>query len=193
MISDHMEKNKMQYLKDNIRNKILESAKEEFFKNGYAKGSLRTIATNAGITVGNIYRYYDSKEALLNKILNPFYMEITKEALKYGLIPLRQTSLDSSLLVIEDLLIRYRQEVAILVREPVGDNIRKILLGFVSKRMVKEMSCEKPLAKILSITFVDSLYTILREHINDPKTAIRYIRKLITIFFIQSDEIKLYE
>lgn len=183
----------MQYLKDNIRNKILESAKEEFFENGYAKGSLRTIATKSGITVGNIYRYYDSKEALLNKILNPFYMEITKEALKYGLIPLRQTSLDSSLLVIEDLLIRYRQEVAILVREPVGDNIRKILLGFVSKRMVKEMDCDKPLAKILSITFVDSLYTILREHINDPKTAIRYISKLITIYFIKADHIKLYE
>ncbi len=67
----------MQVLKDYVRMNILESARKEFLSKGYAKASMRDIAQNASITVGNIYRYYDSKEFLFEAVVDPTFMEIT--------------------------------------------------------------------------------------------------------------------
>lgn len=67
----------MQVLKDYVRMNILESARKEFLSRGYAKASMRDIAQNAGITVGNIYRYYDSKEFLFEAVVDPTFIEIT--------------------------------------------------------------------------------------------------------------------
>lgn len=67
----------MQVLKDYVRNNILSSARNEFLEKGYTKASMRDIAVNAGITVGNIYRYYESKEYLFESIVEPTYAEIS--------------------------------------------------------------------------------------------------------------------
>ena len=66
----------MQYLKEEIRRKILENALEEFKKEGYRRSSLRRIAGKTGISAGNIYRYFQSKEELLFAIMNPIQEEI---------------------------------------------------------------------------------------------------------------------
>lgn len=66
----------MQVLKDYVRTNILESARKEFLSKGYAKASMRDIAQNANITVGNIYRYYDSKEFLFEAVVDPTFVEI---------------------------------------------------------------------------------------------------------------------
>lgn len=62
----------MQYLKKEIRDRILSSAVEEFKEHGYADASIRNIANNAEISLGNIYRYYTNKEALYFAVINPF-------------------------------------------------------------------------------------------------------------------------
>lgn len=67
----------MQVLKDYVRTNILASARKEFLEKGYGKASMREIALNSGITVGNIYRYYDSKEYLFEAIVDPTFNEIT--------------------------------------------------------------------------------------------------------------------
>lgn len=54
----------MQTLKEEVRKKILKSARKEFLKHGYNGASMRRIAKSAGYTVGNIYRYYKGKEDL---------------------------------------------------------------------------------------------------------------------------------
>lgn len=66
----------MQYLKESVRDRILEAALDEFLKNGFKGASLRRIAECSEITVGNIYRYFESKNALLDAILGPFLKEI---------------------------------------------------------------------------------------------------------------------
>ena len=68
----------MQYLKKEIRDRILAAAVDEFKEQGYADASIRNIANNAEISLGNIYRYYDNKEALYFAVINPF-MESIKE------------------------------------------------------------------------------------------------------------------
>ena len=44
--------------------KILESAKNEFLDKGFVNASLRTIASNAGLTTGAMYRHFKDKNAL---------------------------------------------------------------------------------------------------------------------------------
>ncbi len=60
-----------QVLKESQRKKILESAKGEFVKNGMEGASMRVIADKAEMTVGNLYRYYKSKEELATAVISP--------------------------------------------------------------------------------------------------------------------------
>jgi len=68
----------MQYLKTDVRNRILEAAEKEFQQNGYLNASIRIIAENAGISLGNVYRYFSNKEALFSAVLHPIVEEISK-------------------------------------------------------------------------------------------------------------------
>lgn len=54
----------MSELSEATKNKILQSAKTEFLENGFTNASLRTIASNAGLTTGAMYRHFKDKDAL---------------------------------------------------------------------------------------------------------------------------------
>ena len=58
-----------QVLKEEVRSRIIASAKKELLKKGYKDASMREIAKGADLTVGNLYRYFDSKEELVNTII----------------------------------------------------------------------------------------------------------------------------
>ncbi len=66
----------MQYLKKEIRESIIAAAIDEFKEHGYADASIRNIANNAEISLGNIYRYFANKEALYFAVINPFLSSI---------------------------------------------------------------------------------------------------------------------
>ena len=61
---------------------ILDAAAEVLISQGYKKLTLRQIASQAGITVGNLNYYYRTKEALLKdlleKILSTYLIEIDR-------------------------------------------------------------------------------------------------------------------
>lgn len=52
------------------RDAILESAAKLFRKQGYSATTLRQIASVARIEAGSIYYYFDSKEAILDEVLD---------------------------------------------------------------------------------------------------------------------------
>lgn len=66
----------MQYLKDDVKYNIVHAALAEFKEKGYQDSSMRIIARNANIVMGNIYRYFENKEALYNYIVGPVYNQI---------------------------------------------------------------------------------------------------------------------
>ena len=51
--------------------RILQSASVEFKKYGFEQASVRTIAKNAGVTPGAIYKHFESKEDIFRAIVNP--------------------------------------------------------------------------------------------------------------------------
>ena len=58
---------------------IVESARKVFCAYGFEKGSIEDIAKEAGIAEGTIYRYFDSKQGLLNEVLRRHYSALFED------------------------------------------------------------------------------------------------------------------
>lgn len=71
-----MKKNRKEEIKIEKREKILRTALGCFSKYGYHNTTIDEIAKKAGISKGLIYNYFESKEHLLNDILNKASEEI---------------------------------------------------------------------------------------------------------------------
>ena len=63
----------MQIKKEEVRESIVSSALKEFSEYGFQKASLRRIAEKAGVTKGNIYTYFASKDELFRELMLPAY------------------------------------------------------------------------------------------------------------------------
>jgi AcrR family transcriptional regulator len=59
----------MQVKKTEVKEKIYNAAFEEFYEKNFKKATMNTISERSGVPVGNIYRYYVNKEALLQDII----------------------------------------------------------------------------------------------------------------------------
>ncbi len=58
-----------QFLKDEVREKIKEGAVAVFTEKGFKATSIKEIAAKAEVSVGNVYRYFDNKDALYNAVI----------------------------------------------------------------------------------------------------------------------------
>ncbi len=61
------------------RERILQTAISEFAAKGFNATSINIIAEKAGVSVGGLYRYFDSKEALLMTVLDYGYALLETE------------------------------------------------------------------------------------------------------------------
>ena len=51
------------------RKKLIDCAKSEFLEKGFAKASLRKIASDAGLTTGAVYFFFGDKNGLLEGVI----------------------------------------------------------------------------------------------------------------------------
>ena len=63
------------------KEKIEEAARELFIKQGFHATSMRDIAKGAGVSLGNLYNYYETKDAIFESIVAK-YMEVIDERLR---------------------------------------------------------------------------------------------------------------
>ena len=63
---------------EETKSKILASAKAEFLEKGFTNASLRTIAANAGLTTGAMYRHFKDKDALFCALVDDAIDETLK-------------------------------------------------------------------------------------------------------------------
>ncbi len=84
-----------QYPKEEIRKKILKSAREEFYLNGYQNASMRKIAQNASMTVGNLYSYFKGKDEMLLYFVEPI-IETVREKIKEIVLPVFTSNASNS-------------------------------------------------------------------------------------------------
>lgn len=71
-----------QYLKDEIRDRILDAALREFAAGGFEGATVAGIARAAGISTGNVYRYFGGKEELLRAVLPAAWVERFRSLLR---------------------------------------------------------------------------------------------------------------
>ena len=62
------------------KNRLLESAKKDFLEKGFTGASLRTIAANAGVTTGAMYRHFKDKDSFFCALVDDA-IEVTKKVI----------------------------------------------------------------------------------------------------------------
>lgn len=184
----------MQYLKKEVRERILAAAVEEFKQYGYADASIRNIADNAEISLGNIYRYFTNKESLYFAVINPFIDSVKQTIEKEFVFKGRTMKEVSESLV--SFLMQYSDEILIIRKGKTVhyDAFIKYIVEVISGKIRKMMKEAFPEIdnKISNPDFYDaiaeSFLTALFKILNNGQTAemqARYSRELITFFFGQ--------
>lgn len=63
----------MQVIKEELKAVILEKAEKEFLQKGFEHASLRNIVKESHTSIGNVYNYFASKEALFDELVRDEY------------------------------------------------------------------------------------------------------------------------
>lgn len=187
----------MQYLKEEVRNNILQAALEEFKDKGFLNASMRNIAKNAGVALGNVYRYFKNKSDLFNEIVEPAYKcfmqapDIPEEECDGNAV----FQLEHIVGCIMMTLKKYRTQLLILVDKSNGtkyentkeelilaaeNNLKEALLPALRNNGI-EIENEF-VFYVMAATFTEGVFIILRRY--DDEEQIKYlIRQLIYIYF----------
>lgn len=71
-----------QTLKDDVKERIARAALIVFAREGFPGATMSTIAREAGVATGNLYRYYPSKEDLFQDAVSPAFVRRLTTLLK---------------------------------------------------------------------------------------------------------------
>lgn len=171
----------MQKLKDEIKEKIIEVGKLRFKKEGYENTSMKDIATDVGISTGNIYRYFLTKRHLLNEILKELEDEIE---LFFSKVPSNYQEIKIN--EIFDLLI----EMTVRMAKNKGDTLKvmfkcenenmfmefksKVLHMFVSKiieiaESIKKGHIDATICEAMARSQFEGFSFIVKSNIDEPE------------------------
>lgn len=187
----------MQYLKEEIRNRILDAALAEFKEKGFLDASMRSIAKNAGVALGNLYRYFKNKEQLFNTLMEPAYNSIMgcpdeqqKECCTDHIAHLETIADD-----IMRHLGKYKDHLLILLEKSQGtkfENSKQELVYFAENKLKEDFLPalndigvnieDEYIFYLLASTLVEGFLIAIKKYDDEAKT--RYlIRQLIYIYF----------
>ncbi len=182
----------MQYLKKEIKDRILASAVDEFKEHGFANASIRNIANNAEISLGNIYRYFANKEALYLAVINPF-MESVKQSVEQDFV-FKDKSMKEMSIIFVRFLMQYSDELLIIrkgnsvhydkfvsyITEVISNKIREMMEESFPE--IDEKIKNPEFYNAIAEGFLNSLFKILRNE-DSPEVQERNARELITFYF----------
>ena len=167
----------MQYLKDEIKNRILCAALNEFDEKGFINASMRKIAKNAGIATGNIYHYFTGKDELFHVIMLPVAEHFT--ALISGQFKADANNTPVLADIVENVMNfydKYSREFMILLDKSEGSayqDVKANLIGLIDKRLKEDLLpkladegiiiADKYIFYVIASMLVEGVFSILRE------------------------------
>lgn len=187
----------MQYQKDDIRAKILESALNEFDRYGFSGAQMQKIASGAGVSTGNVYRYFKNKDGIFEAIVQSVYVYISKIIfdLYKGNDDFKEVKdfAEDIASNIMDIYRKYSRELMVIIDKSNGskyENFTQALIQLVYQRLITELKSGHSdsfasgdiLIYIVSSSFVEGLFTILRNY-KDPKMIETHINRMLLFFF----------
>lgn len=174
-----------QYKKEDIRKKILENAKAEFLELGYKNASVASIARKSQIGVGNVYRYFKNKEAILDAIVTPVVERIKKTLIAdtdYNDVNNHENILNiisEIMKEINDLSINYKEEIIIVlqgcettkyfsIKEEIICSLSFEIKKFIEKRLEDKISkINIELAMPISVALIEGSIRIILTSIKN--------------------------
>lgn len=183
----------MQVQKDEVRSKIIETATEEFYINGYDNSSLRNIAAQAGMTVGNLYSYFSGKDDLFENVVAPAWEQL------YGLLGMEFTVYESiaspTLLQITELIteafISNKAQFSILINGSKGskyENVKTDITRILSRRLRADLSTKNGSKKVdpllvdaIAASLLEGFVTIFNHFGGDTDRLKTLVRELLYI------------
>ncbi len=193
----------MQYKKEAVREKILEAARKEYLARGFRGGNISTIAEQAGVPVGNLYRYFDGKTGVLDAIVRPAY-----EALPRLVSELQKTevldsyNLQETMPVLSgrllDFFAAFGDDMLILMDccqgtkyEDFSKDLIAQITGVIRRKLYDGTPTqeEEMIASTIGKAFCGSLFDILRQGF-DREQMQQVTERLIKFYFYEVDKRK---
>ena len=172
----------MQVQKTEVKNRIMNAMLDEMEEHGYRHASMRRIAQAAGMTVGNLYRYYPAGKAeIAENVLGNVVNKIKNVILQY---PAYIEGKDSIVALVQSIsqeivqiLIDHRREFLIVIKQSQGtpyEGIKNQFIALIDARLREYIQInqekqsrivlEEPLyTKLFAISIVECVQTILEE------------------------------
>jgi AcrR family transcriptional regulator len=201
----------MQIQKDEIRERLLLVSLEEFYQHGYHETSIKTIARRSGISVGNVYRYFANKEAILDTLVQPvinkLVQPVEREASRTDEDPQQshptlegyiQMLLTENQIFSKD-LVTLRKELLILVDAAWGTKYETMMDEWTekfSRHMANHLSIyykkrigipDTRLAKPMAKAFLAAIFEIFRRF-DDPDEMEYLINEMVRLWFLGAQE-----
>lgn len=129
-----------QVLKDEVKEKIQSSAVDLFTLHGYKNTSIKKIAANAQVSVGNVYRYYKNKDELYESVIKGVYdgvhdlMKLVEEQENYHILLSNKDFIDhvyDPMVMFIELYRREKKVFTMLVTGEKGYYYEKTILSFI--------------------------------------------------------------
>lgn len=193
----------MQYLKEETKNKIISEALKEFKLKGYNKASVRVIAKNSQTSVGNIYKYFESKEDLYKTLIGDVYNKIIEYITALENVKLDEKAEYIFAGLLEKIMKVFETkstELAILFNGSEGTIYESCKIfftewvtGTVTKKINYDVSFKSKKLKdnfiiyLLACNLVESIAIILNEK-EDGREVKRYISNIIEVLFCDIED-----
>ena len=188
----------MQYQKDEVRNRIIEEALKEFNEKGYEGTSIRIIAKKSNTSVGNIYKYFKSKEDLYENLIGSIYDRFVDYIKQFDNVELNDKAEIIFYQLVDEIMEIFNKnnvEVSILLNQSKGskhENSKNIFTDFVTSIVTEKMQYELSLKgkrlkdnfiiHLVSQSLIESIAIIVKER-SDGEEVRRLILNLIDIFY----------
>lgn len=198
----------MQIKKEEIRVTILETAQEEFLIHGYEGASMRVIAKKANTTIGNIYHYYDSKDAILEEMLKEpieglhklVKQHFEREQRVYTLEEIEEafTQMEDVFKVMEETELQYMMDKRLLILFDLKTTrflkVKEYFIGQFKEHMAWHLGLDdsdSPYVDIITEMFIACIRHVLLQHqdsIEAQKEFIKVFRMLCAGLVVNQED-----
>lgn len=188
----------MQYLKDDVRKNIMDGALIEFMEKGYEGASIRGIAKRSNSSVGNIYKYFKSKDELYENLIGTVYHRLINYISQFDKVELNDKALEVFNQLIEKIMKIFNEssnEISTLLNQSKGsryENCKEIFVKFITRTVTDSMNYELSkqgkqlkdnfIIYLLSYSLMESISIVVKEK-HDGREVKRIILKMIDIYY----------
>lgn len=174
----------MQFQKPEIRNKILSHSLQLFCIQGFEKTTTRQIASGIGMSVSNLYKYFQSKEELFDEHVSAFHTRFLT-GYKAFLAQTEDHGFDSDAgeMLANGLfksIQAYTREFVLLMEKSQGtkyegfaDELTATLVDHIAQDVTIDLS-NKLMVEVFVHNLFNSMTEIARNHKNDQQTMANF-------------------